>query len=228
VLICCWSSKGGAGTTVVAAALAVKLAQDAPNGAVVADLGGDLPAVLGLPVQDATPGLAGWLAAGIEVPADGLARLEVPVRSRLTMLPRGRGPLAPERAEVLAGMLAADPRPVVVDAGVVPVREGDGRGAGPDGEAALVLAAGATHSLLVLRPCYLALRRAVSSPLRPSGVVLVSETGRVLAAPDVEAVLGVPIIARVRVTEQVARAVDAGLLAARLPRSLAHDLRHAA
>jgi hypothetical protein len=227
VLICCWSSKGGVGTTVVAAALAIKLAQEG-GGVVLADLGGDVPAVLGLPSDDATPGLAGWLAAGIEVPADGLARLEVPVRSGLTMLPRGRGPLAPERAEVLAGVLAADPRPVVVDAGVVPVREGDGRGAGPDGETALVLAASATHSLLVLRPCYLALRRAVSSPLRPSGVVLVREVGRVLDGQDVEAVLGVPVIATVRVTEQIARAVDAGLLAAHLPRSLAHDLRKAA
>ena len=238
MLICCWSSKGGAGTTVVAAALAIKLAHDVsngggpngggPSGVVLADLGGDVPAVFGLPSDVVTPGLAGWLAAGVEVPADGLARLEVPVRSGLTLLPRGRGPLAPGRAEVLAGMLAADPRPVVVDAGVVPVREGDGRGAGPDGEAALVLAASATHSLLVLRPCYLALRRAVSSPLRPSGVVLVGEPGRSLDAHDVEAVLGVPVTAKVRVTQRVARVVDAGLLAARLPRSLAFDLRDAA
>ena len=116
----------------------------------------------------------------------------------------------------------------MVDAGVVPVREGDGRGAGSDGEAALVLAAGATHSLLVLRPCYLALRRAVSCPLRPSGVVLVREDGRSLDEWDVEAALGVPVVATVRVTAQVARLVDAGLLAARLPKSLVRELRHAA
>ena len=91
-----------------------------------------------------------------------------------------------------------------------------------------MLAAGATHSLLVLRPCYLALRRAVSSPLRPSGVVLVREDGRALSELDIEAVLGVPVTARVRVSHAVARAVDAGLLAAHLPRSLSHDLRSAA
>jgi len=39
---------------------------------------------------------------------------------------------------------------------------------------------------------------------------------------------GVPVTATVRVTAKVARAVDAGMLASRLPRSLAHDLRSAA
>jgi hypothetical protein len=228
VLICCWSSKGGAGTTVVAAALALNLAHASGGAAVLADLGGDAPPVLGLHTDAATPGLAGWLAAGGDVPADALARLEVPVRPGLTLLPRGSGPLAPARAEVLAGVLAADPRPVVVDAGVVPVREGDGRGAGPDGETALVLAASATHSLLVLRPCYLALRRAVSCPLRPSGVVLVTEEDRALDEWDVEAALGVPVTAKVRMTAQVARVVDAGLLAVNLPKTRARDLRTAA
>src|SRR3954447_24240198 len=228
MLISCWSSKGGAGTTVVAAALAITLAH-APGGrAVLADLAGDALAVLGLHDEPSRPGLAAWLGAGDEVPADGLARLEVPVRPGLTVLPRGRGPLDPLRAEVLAGLLAADHRPGVVDAGVVPVREGDGRGAGADGETALVLAAAATHSLLVLRPCYLALRRARSCPLRPSGVVLVREDGRALDEHDVEDALVVPVPPTVRVPPKIARAVDAGMLAAHLPRSLAHDLRSAA
>ena len=37
-----------------------------------------------------------------------------------------------------------------------------------------------------------------------------------------------PVAARVRVTDTVARAVDAGLLASHLPRTLVRDLRHAA
>ena len=37
-----------------------------------------------------------------------------------------------------------------------------------------------------------------------------------------------PVCAEVDLEPAVARAVDAGLLAARLPRSLAHALRHAA
>jgi hypothetical protein len=90
------------------------------------------------------------------------------------------------------------------------------------------VAANADHSLLVLRPCFLALRRAMRAPIRPTGVVLVVEEGRALTTPDVEDVLGVPVQAAVSVTAQVARAVDAGLLASRLPRTLERELRHAA
>jgi MinD-like ATPase involved in chromosome partitioning or flagellar assembly len=220
VLISCWSAKGGAGTTVVAAALAVVLSRSASSGAVLADLAGDLPAALGL-AEPTGPGIADWLAAGDDAPADGLARLEVPVRSGLSLLPRGSGLLESRRAEVLAQVLGTDSRPVVVDVGTV------GHST-PSGDTGLVLATQASRSLLVLRPCFLALRRAVVAPLRPSGVVLVVEEGRAITADDVEAALGVPVEACVRVTPVVARAVDAGLLAAHLPRSLARDLRHAA
>ena len=79
-----------------------------------------------------------------------------------------------------------------------------------------------------MRPCFLALRRAVAAPVRPSGVVLVREPGRSLGRRDVEDALQVPVCAEVDLEPAVARAVDAGLLATRLPRSLAHALRHAA
>ena len=87
------------------------------------------------------------------------------------------------------------------------------------------MAAGAQESLLVLRPCYLALRRALAAPVRPSGVVLVSESGRALGRRDVEDVLGVPVRAEVAIEEAVARAVDAGLLGRRVPRPLERALR---
>ena len=67
MLLACWSVKGGSGTTVVAAALALLLAQRSPAGALLADLagqeglGGDGAAVLGLD-EPSSPGLAGWLA----------------------------------------------------------------------------------------------------------------------------------------------------------------------
>ena len=60
MLITCWSSKGGSGTTVVAAALAHLLAAEA-DGALLVDLGGDLPAALGLP--EPHEGLTGWSRA---------------------------------------------------------------------------------------------------------------------------------------------------------------------
>src|SRR5215211_2524357 len=71
VLIACWAAKGGAGTTVVATALARVLTSGAPAGALLADLAGDVPAVLGLP-EPTGPGLAEWLAAGEDVPPDAL------------------------------------------------------------------------------------------------------------------------------------------------------------
>jgi hypothetical protein len=214
VLIACWSVKGGVGTSVVAASLALLLARDAAPGAVLADLAGDAPAVLGLPEPEG-PGLAGWLAAGPSVPADGLARLEVEAAPGLGLLPRGTGPLAPDRAGVLAAVLDRSPRPAVVDCG----RCGD---PAVDG-----VVERAPVSLLVTRPCYLALRRAVAAPRRPTGVVLVDEPGRVLSAADVRAAVGVPVVARVLLDPLVARLVDAGLLSGRLPRTL-HALREVA
>src|SRR5438105_4604163 len=81
VLVALWSAKGGSGTTVVATALATVLARSSPSGAVVVDLAGDVPTVLGVPEPD-RDGVAQWLAAGPEVAADGPARLEVPVGNR--------------------------------------------------------------------------------------------------------------------------------------------------
>lgn len=226
MLVACWSAKGGSGTTVVSVALAAVLARSSPAGALIADLGGDVPAVLGLP-EPLGPGLGEWLASGASVPADALSRLEISGHDGLAVLPRGQWPTsggdvadscaagAGGRLEVAAAVLAADPRPVVVDCGCLP---------GPG----LAMAAAASVSLLVLRPCYLSLRRALQAPLRPSGVIVVSEAGRALGRSDVEAVLGVPVRAMVAVDPAVARAVDAGLLPARLPRGLERALRHAA
>jgi hypothetical protein len=90
------------------------------------------------------------------------------------------------------------------------------------------LTAGGVQSLLVIRPCFLALRRATQASCRPSGVILVREPGRALRTRDVEHALGVGVVAEVDVDPAVARAVDAGLLQARLPRPLATQLRGAA
>jgi hypothetical protein len=196
--------KGGAGTTVVASALALVQARSSALGVLLADLAGDVPAAVGV-ADPGDPGLSQWVAAGVGVPADGLARLELDVGSGVSLLPRGRGALGPPgRMEALAGLLAAHPRPVVADC---------------------PLAAIATQSLLVIRPCYLALRRVAAAPIRPSGVVLVVEPGRALGRGDVENVVGAPVRAEIAVDPAVARVVDAGMLASRLPRSLDRALR---
>ncbi len=216
MLLSCWALKGGVGTTVVTAALGLTLTR-AGHDVLLVDLAGDLPAALGLPEPDG-PGLTDWLAAGDDVPADGLGRLELSAGPGLAVLPRGGGPLAPTvRVEALVGALDTR-RSVVVDCGVLDGVEAD----------RTVVAARATHSLLVTRACYLALRRASDPPLRPSGVVLVTEPGRALDRSDVEHVVGAPVRAEIAVDPAVARAVDAGLLASRLPRGLERALRHAA
>ena len=212
MLVACWSVKGGSGTTVVAAALATLFSRRSATGSLAADLGGDLPFALGVDGGCAGAGLLDWMAAGPDVPGDALSRLEVDVSPSLRLLPRGTGVPGPGRAEALAVELATGQRPVVADCG-----------SGP-GEVGLAVAAGASLSLLVLRPCYLALRRAVDAPLRPSGVVLVAEPGRALGRRDVEDVLDAPVRAEVLVSPAVARMVDAGLLCRRLPRLLERAL----
>lgn len=218
MLISCWSVKGGVGTTVVAASLAIVLARSSPPGALLADIAGDAPAVLGL-ADPGDPGLAGWLRAGVDVPADALTRLELDVGHGLCLLPSGSGPTTgvADRSEVLAALLAADSRPVVADCGRL-----------DHSEVGVALASGATHSLLVTRACYLALRRATSAPVRPSGVILLKEPGRALSRSDVEQVVGAPVRAEIAIDPAIARAVDAGVLCARLPRGLERALRHAA
>jgi hypothetical protein len=90
------------------------------------------------------------------------------------------------------------------------------------------VAAGATRSVLVTRACFLSLRRALAAPVQPSQVILLREPGRALNAADIEDVVGAPVIAEVPLDPAVARAVDAGLLASRLPRTLERGLDRAA
>jgi hypothetical protein len=214
MLLALWSPKGGSGTSVVAAACALVLARH--GGARLADLTGDQPAIFGL-AADPTPGIDDWLAAGPEAPADALDRLSVACAPGVTLLPRGdaQSALAPvaaaEAGAALAVLLRDGPVPTVVDAG---------RAAVPAARAVVEVA---DASVVVLRGCYLALRRAVQSPLvvRSAGAVLVEEPGRSLGPNEVGDVIDRPVLGRVPVRTPISRAVDAGVLAARLPDALA-------
>ena len=162
--ISCWSAKGGSGTTVVAIALATMRGRASGGGALLVDLAGDCPSAMGLP-EPGGPGVSEWLAAGPEVPADALRRLEIEVSEEVSLLPLGRSSLGgAERARQLLGELASDARDTVFDLGRIIT----GTGEIPDAVASL--AAGTDQSLLVTRPCFLSLRRALASPVRPSGV----------------------------------------------------------
>ena len=208
VMIICWAAKGGSGTTVVACALALGWGR---GPATLVDLSGDSATTLGLS-EPTGPGVSDWLVSPTAGPEE-LARLATAVRDDVGLISRGTVGAPTDQWQRLAVVLAAMPM-VVVDAGT-------GCPPGPLHEAA-------EHSLLVTRPCFIALRRAQQLSVRPTGIVLVDEPGRALTASDVEHALGVPVVAEVRLDPAVARAVDAGLLVARLPRSLLMSLRSAA
>jgi hypothetical protein len=217
----CWAAKGGSGTTVVAAILA--LTSSHPS--LLVDLDGELPAVLGLPEPD-RPGVAEWLTS--DSSPDQLPDLLVELGPHARLLPwrsgaqwsntsTGDEPTATRWRELGAWMSAWARRwgcDVIIDAGT--------------GEPPPELNDQVDRSLLVTRPCYLSLRRAVRCATRPSGVIVVTEPGRALSQRDIEHALGVPVEATVSFDPVVARAVDAGLLTTRLPRIASRELRRAA
>ncbi|MFN8034577.1 MAG: hypothetical protein U0V73_01395 [Acidimicrobiia bacterium] len=216
MLVACWSPKGGSGTSVVTAACALVLARRrGPAPVRLVDLDGDQSAILGLADEPPT-GVADWLLAGPTAPTEALDRLAVPVIEGLSLLPwGGSGAVgsqpAAEAGAALAVALREGPGVAVLDAG---------RAGSPAARAATELA---DRSVVVVRGCYLTLRRAARHPLteRAAGVVVVEESGRSITARDVRAVLDRPVLAHVSARADVARAVDAGVLAARTPDSLA-------
>ena len=220
MILALWSPKGGVGTSVLAAAVALVVARDgraaddpggeAPGGRLL-DLTGDQPAVLGLGA-DPELGLGDWLAVGPDAPHEALERLGVAIASGLTLLPRGAALVGTPAAAgaALAGALRDGRVSVVADCGTA---------ADP---ATRAFAQAADTTLVVLRPCYLALRRAVHDGLLAStdGVVVVEEPGRALGVKEVTEVLDLPVVARVPLKTEIARAVDAGVLVARMPVAL--------
>ena len=221
MLIALWSATGGSGTSVFTAACALVLAREARetghvSGVRVADLSGDLPAVFGLGA-DPEVGLADWLDAGVEAPTEALDRLLTEVAPGVALLPRGRGARvptvlpAPESGAALAIALGHGSSPVLVDCGTA--RE----------PATRAMVEVADVGIVVLRGCYLALRRAVHAPPleHTAGVVLLDEPGRSLGAREISEVLDLPVVGRVPVKDVIARAVDAGVLPTRLPEPLA-------
>jgi hypothetical protein len=211
LLLALWSPKGGSGTSVLAAAISLVLARRGP--ARLADLDGDQPAIFGL-APEPTAGLGAWLAEGPSAPTEALDRLTVPIAPGLHLLPFGGVPRG-----------APEPPPESGAALVTALRDGPDTviDVGPHDQIGEAVVEVADLSVIVVRSCYLALRRAVRRPsvARAAGVVLVEEGGRALGREAVAEVLGCPLLARVPVRPAVARTVDAGLLAMRLPSQLA-------
>lgn len=231
-----WSVKGGSGVSVTSASLALGLARQARR-TVLVDLAGDQPAVLGLP-EPTGPGVSDWLAS-TDGSVDALGRLLLDVGQGLWLLPRGHaGAWSAERSSTLVAALSALRCEVVVDAGV----RVDASPSATAWESLGISLAGAGRSLLVSRPCYVALRRyqaaretaraaargAAAPPWLPDGVVVLVDQDRALRPQDVAATLHLPLIATIGLDPGVARAVDAGTLMHRPRRALTHQLRRVA
>ena len=216
----CWAAKGGSGTTVVVSILALESSRPA----LLVDLAGDVPAVLGIAEPD-RPGVVDWLAG--DGSANQLIDLVVAVDDTTSLLPcrltngirmrTDSGRVGDARWEQLVDWLnewerrhqgdawidagTGCPHPVVAD--LVPQR------------------------WLVTRACYLSLTRAARAPVQPTGVVLVAEAGRSLSAAEIESALAAKIVATVSQDPKVARSVDTGLLACRPPLTIRRTLRKA-
>ncbi len=209
----CWSVKGGSGTTVVTAALA-SLGARSHDQSLIVDCAGDIPAALGI-AEPVGPGLSEWLNADEGTSVDAIPFLCTDASNGIRVLPKGQGPIQEcSRLSELVDSLIAQARPTFFDFGIgVPHQSIQ--------EAAL-------HSFLVIRPCYLALRKATAVAKYATGIILLSEAGRALTKHDVEQVLGIDVVAEIPVDPAIARSVDAGLLANRMPSLLGSRLSHVA
>lgn len=215
-----YAAKSGVGTSVISAALALELAQREPwstrHGVILVDFGRDQPDILGVEVGD-RHGVADWLRSPEPVAASALEDLLVPVLPGLSLLPTGLSELPSDSGSIDPGRVGdlvhslGELGTVVADLGAVGTEATSPR--------ALIVAA-STRSTLVLRPCYLALRRTTRMPVACDSVVEVAEGGRALGTLDIEAIVQMPVSARLRVDPAIARAVDSGTLVSRRPRIL--------
>jgi septum formation inhibitor-activating ATPase MinD len=204
----CYSAKGGQGCTTVTAALAV-LEPDA----IVIDIGGDVPTVLGFP-EPYGLGICDLLADTQPIDLATLDKITIRTDT-IRLIPAGQTPaseVSADRWTELANVLMTVGRSVFLDAG--------------NNTAAASVPA--DRRLLIVRACYLALRRAIALPVRFDQAIVIVEPGRALSVTDIESALGIPVTAEIPIDPAIARAIDAGLFATRLPRQLGRVLAHLA
>lgn len=222
-LTVCWSAKGGAGTTVVAACLALESSRPS----VLVDVDGDLPLALGVP-EPGGQGLSDWFSS--DAPPKAVLDLAVDLDDTTRLIPRGPMPIPRKssRWAELGRWLAAGKLEFVADvglgdppAGFLPAVERSANGA-------CTIAPARARGLLVTRPCYVALMRARVLDARPDGVVLIDEPGHGISLREIEASGGARIVARIPFDPAIARAVDSGLLAANRPATITKSLERAA
>ena len=199
------SPKGGTGTSVVAASLAIVSSSSSPT--LLVDLSGDQAAILGLPQPPI--GLSDWANGMTYRDFDEIISL---CHDNLYLAPTGTFDFETLNANAWDKLLRAlslkhsEGCNIIVDLGRADIP--------------LALRKIVDTCYLVTRPCYLALRRAVDLETAFSGVIVVNEPDRVLTSRDVESVLKLKCVAEIPYTSEISRRVDSGLLKSRLPMAL--------
>ena len=199
------SPKGGTGTSVVAASLAIVSSSSSPT--LLVDLAGDQAAILGLPQPPI--GLSDWANGMTYREFDEIVSL---CHDNLYLAPTGTCDFETLNANAWDKLLRAlslkhsEGCNIIVDLGRADIP--------------LALRKIVDTCYLVTRPCYLALRRAVDLETAFSGVIVVNEPDRVLTSRDVESVLKLKCVAEIPYTSEISRRVDSGLLKSRLPIAL--------
>ena len=193
------SPKGGNCTTVTATAYALLMAARGTH-TVLIDLCGDVPAAAGM-AEPTTPGINDWLSESSTSDAQALVTLGTPFDNGLVIVHRGSSFVEGQpRWSDLANAITMLPMNIVIDAGITFL---------PD-----ELRRAVTHVTMVVKPCYLSLRRA-SRMQRPTQLFVVCEESRALTIKDVGHVLGMPVTCEIPYTSAISRAVDAGMLPSR-------------
>ena len=199
------SPKGGTGTSVVAASLAIVSSSSSPT--LLVDLAGDQAAILGLPQPPI--GLSDWANGMTYREFDEIVSL---CHDNLYLAPTGTCDFETLNANAWDKLLRAlslkhsEGCNIIVDLGRADIP--------------IALRKIVDTCYLVTRPCYLALRRAVDLETAFSGVIVVNEPDRVLTSRDVESVLKLKCVAEIPYTSEISRRVDSGLLKSRLPMAL--------
>ena len=201
-----WALKGGQGVSTTTALTAVGASVDRP--ALLVDLCGDQSSLFRM--GHGQEGIAEWSTGRHD--ARELRHQAVHVTDTLRLLPRGRGPIDPTRAEeLLEWLIIAHPdEPVIADAGTLEPESG---GEARDHRLRLIAAQVAGVSILVTKPCYLALRRCGPNTVSPTGVVMVADMRRALGPVDIEQATGAPVLVTVPYDSGIAMAADGGAMA---------------
>ena len=199
------SPKGGSGTSVAAAGLAI--VSSSTTRTLLVDLAGDQAAILGLP--EPPVGLSDWVN---EMTHHNFDEILIDCDNNLFLAPSGSFDfdiLTVNAWKNLSQALARkvdDGFNIIIDFGTE--------------EMPLALSRFPHQHYIVTRPCYLSLRRAVNLEKSFSGVVVIHEPDRVLTTSDIESVLKMKCVAEVPYSREISRRVDSGLLKSRLPMSL--------